>query len=421
MRYLALNAADRKKMLETVGVSGQEDLFIDVPNEAKNGKFNLPNGLTEQEVYKYFRELANKNTSADKVSFFLGGGCYRHYIPASVDHIIQRAEFLTSYTPYQPEISQGTLTVIFEFQSIICTITGMPVANASMYDGATALVEAVQMSQRVHKKRQKFHIANELNPEYGNVLKSYFESESFSDELNEELSAIIVQLPDYHGQIAQLEKYRKICDETSAHLIVVNSEIVAFGLLPAPVQADIVVGDAQSIGVGLNFGGPHLGYFACQEKFVRQMPGRICGLTKDSMGKQSFVLTLNAREQHIRRHKATSNICSNQGLNAVAFTIHMSLLGKNGFKHLAKLNHNKAVKLYKALSNIAACKIEQQNFFNEFCYETALPAQQLLDNLLEQDIMGGIAVAPHKILVNVTELNSAEDIAKYATALEGIL
>jgi len=408
-------------MLSAIGVKSIDDLYSDVPNNI-NSNFNLPDGLVEHKVFDFFKSLSDKNISASDVDFFIGGGCYRHHIPASVDHIIQRAEFLTSYTPYQPEISQGTLTCIFEYQSLICELTGMDVSNASLYDGATALVEAVLMSKRIKKKDRVF-IANNINPDYLNVLESYIGKENISldkDDLDN-ISAIILQTPDFYGSPAIIDEYKKICSETGALLIIVNTEILAFGLIKPPKEADIVVGDAQSLGVGMNFGGPHLGYFACKKQYLRQIPGRICGLTKDKDGKDGFVLTLNAREQHIRRAKATSNICSNQGLNMVAFTIHLALLGKSGFTKLAKLNHYRAQLLFKKLSSIKNINVINKSFFNEFVIELPCKASIFLDKMLEKNIMAGIEVSDNSVLVTVTELNNIDSIDNYVNNIKEIL
>ena len=410
-------------MLSAIGVKSVKELYADVPNEDFD-EYNLPDGLTEQELVSYFKKQSNKNLSAGEVSFFLGAGCYRHFIPSAIDSIILRAEFLTSYTPYQPEISQGTLMAIFEYQSMICELTGMDITNASMYDGATATNEAIQMAKRLQKKRSKIVIIGKLNPEYLSVVDTYLEGESlfFNEEnIDANTVAVIVSYPDFYGEITDLNYYRKKCDEFGVLLIVVNTEIVALGLLPPPSQADIVIGEAQSIGISMNFGGPHLGYFACRENFVRQMPGRICGATTDSDGKQGFVLTLNAREQHIRRAKATSNICSNQGLNMLAFTVHLALLGKNGFKKLAKLNHYKAVKLYKALLKTKKVKILNKNFFNEFVIELPISTKIFLTEMKKQNILAGVIIDDKKLLVAVTELNSDGDIKSYIDAVLNIL
>ena len=421
MRYFPLSDAARKEMLSFVGVEDIKDLYLDVPEKILNtAEFNLPHRFSEQEVYNYLKNLANLNIDASKVSFFLGAGCYRHYVPAAVDAIIQRAEYLTSYTPYQPEISQGTLQVIFEFQSMICELTGMEVSNASLYDGATSLVEAVLMARRINKKKQKIVILEELNPDYLRVLNSYLEGEKIyfqEDDIDKNTCCVIIQTPDFYGTPHNIKELRKLCDKYNIMLIVVNTEIISLGMLEPFKEADIVVGEASSLGVPMNFGGPHLGYLATKKQYVRQMPGRICGMSEDSNGKRGFVLTLNAREQHIRRDKATSNICSNQGLNVVAFTIHLALLGSNGLKKLAQLNHYKAQKLYNKLAEHSKVKIISKYFFNEFIYEVA-NADKFLSYMLKNNIMAGVKVSDNKILTTVTETNSEQDIDNFILALD---
>jgi len=426
MRYLALTEQDRKSMLAEIGVNSVNDLFDAVPQEflLKKPIENLSNHLGEIEVENYLKSLANKNRYAGSGAFFLGAGCYRHHIPATVDHIIQRSEFLTSYTPYQPEISQGTLATVFQFQSIISLLTGMQIANASMYDGATAMAEACLMALRIKNQKRKIVLFGDINPDYIEVTKTYLElSNSKLVDINgadESCSAIVVQYPNFYGEIVNLDEVRKKCDEIGALMIVVVSEILSLGLINPPSQADIVVGEASSIGVGLNFGGPLLGFFASKKEFVRQMPGRICGKTIDADGKEGYVLTLNAREQHIRREKATSNICSNQGLCATAFTIHSSLLGEIGFKKLALINHYKACKMVEMLENISAIKILNSSFFNEFTVEFNIEAQMVNKKLLEENIVGGLAVG-NKMIIAITELTSDEDMNKLSSSLKRIL
>lgn len=425
MRYFPLSKDSRQKMLSSIGVEDVLELYQDLPKEILNkSNISLPNHKSEQEVLKYFKSLSEKNLDADKVSFFLGGGCYRHYIPAVVDYIIQRSEFLTSYTPYQPEISQGTLQVIFEFQSMICNLTGMEVSNASLYDGATSLVEGALMALRINKKKSNIVILEQLNQDYERVLKTYIEKESIfhgMDNINDDTCCVVIQTPDFYGIPHDLSEVRKLCDKHNALLIVVNSEIISLGILPAPNVADIVVGEAQSLGVAMNFGGPHLGYLASKKKYVRQMPGRICGISEDSNKKQGFVLTLNAREQHIRREKATSNICSNQGLNVVAFTVHLALLGSNGLRKLAKLNHFKAKKLHNILKSNSNIKMLSNRFFNEFAYEVPMEANEFLSKMLEKGIMAGIKISNNRILTTVTESNSDDDIKNFSNATDQIL
>ena len=426
MRYLALTEQDRKAMLAEIGVNNVNDLFDAVPQQflLKKPIENLSNHLGEIEVEDYLKSLANKNRYAGNGAFFLGAGCYRHHIPATVDHIIQRSEFLTSYTPYQPEISQGTLATVFQFQSIISLLTGMQIANASMYDGATAMAEACLMALRIKNQKRKIVLFGDINPDYIKVTKTYLElSNSKLVDINgadESCSAIVVQYPNFYGEIVDLDEVRKKCDEIGALMIVIVNEILSLGLINPPSQADIVVGEASSIGVGLNFGGPLLGFFASKKEFVRQMPGRICGKTIDAEGKEGYVLTLNAREQHIRREKATSNICSNQGLCATAFTIHSSLLGEIGFKKLALINHYKACKMVEMLENISGIKILNSSFFNEFTVEFNIEAQIVNKKLLEENIIGGLAVG-NKMIIAITELTSDEDMNKLSSSLKRIL
>ncbi len=424
MRYLALTEKDRSEMLQAIGVSKIDQLYDAVPAEFLLQKplENLPNHQGEIEVESALTSLAKKNRAASAGPFFLGAGCYKHHIPAAVDHIIQRSEFLTSYTPYQPEISQGTLAVIFQFQSIIALLTGMEIANASMYDGATSMAESCLMALRIKSGRKNIATVGNIHPDYLDVTKTYLDlnDAKFVKNIDESCAAVIVQYPDFHGEISDLDSLRKKCDAAGALLIVVTNEILSLGLLEAPKQADIVIGEASSIGVGLNFGGPLLGFFACKKEFVRQMPGRICGATLDADNKLGYVLTLNAREQHIRREKATSNICSNQGLCATAFTIHASLLGEIGFKKLALINHKKACDLADSLAQISGVKILNKNFFNEFTIELSKDASEVNKKLLAKNIIGGFADGK-KMIVAVSELTSDSDIKIFATELEKIL
>ncbi len=424
MRYLALTEKDRQEMLATIGISKIDALYDAVPQEFLLHKpiNGLPNHQGEIEVENILKDLAKKNRAASDGAFFLGAGCYKHHIPSAVDHIIQRSEFLTSYTPYQPEISQGTLATIFQFQSIIALLTGMEIANASMYDGATSMAESCLMALRIKQGRKNIALHGHIHPDYVEVTKTYLDlnDAKFVRELDESCAAMIVQYPDFYGDVSALDEIRKKCEAVGALLIVVVNEILALGLLEAPKQADIVVGEASSLGVGLNFGGPLLGFFACRKEFVRQMPGRICGATVDADGKPGYVLTLNAREQHIRREKATSNICSNQGLCATAFTIHASLLGEIGFKKLALINHKKACELADLLAKVKGVKVLNQNFFNEFTIELSKDAKEINKKLLAKNIIGGFADG-NKMIVAVSELTSADDMEKFAKELENIL
>lgn len=427
MRYLPLTAQNRKDMLQAIGAKTVDDLFIDVPaNALQKDLMNLPLHMGELEVERALSAYANENHHAGKGRFFLGAGCYYHHIPATVDYIIQRSEFLTAYTPYQPEIAQGTLQYLFEFQSMVAMVTGQEVANASLYDGATAMAEAALMALRI-TKRSKVVFGSSIHPEYQGVLESYLKNSGAghiaqNDAADNETACVIVQSPDFYGNVHTYDAWRKTCDETGALLIVVVNEILSLGLLPAPAQADIVCGEAQSIGVPMSFGGPHLGFFACREKYLRQMPGRLCGETVDADGNRGFVLTLSTREQHIRREKATSNICTNQGLCALAFTVHMALLGEDGFKTLARLNHEKACHLADALAGIKGITIPNKTFFNEFTLQFAdgFDCKKLVDALAAKGIIAGYP-DQNRLIVAATEMTTDADIAALATALKEAL
>lgn len=425
MRYLPQTKKSRAAMLDAVGVSSVDELYKDVPASAFiDGLANIDLHQGELEVERRLGAYANENHAAPDGPFFLGAGCYYHHIPATVDHIIQRSEFLTAYTPYQPEIAQGTLTAIYEFQTFIAQLTGQDVANASLYDGATATTEAALMAMRV-TKRNKIVIGNDLHPDYREVLESYMKN--YDDvpiakgQPDQDTACVIVQSPDFFGNPQNYDSYRKACDETGALLVVVVNEIVSLGLLPAPVDADIVCGEAQSIGLPMGFGGPHLGFFATKDKYLRQIPGRLIGETVDADGKRSFVLTLSTREQHIRREKATSNICTNQGLCALAFTVHMALLGENGFRRLARLNHEAACRLADRLAQVPGVKVLNTSFFNEFTVEIPGDTQVVVDRLAVQGIIAGYPVNGNQLVLAATEMTTDGDIEKLCAALQNEL
>lgn len=421
MRFLPHTPNDRQEMLKVIGVSSVDELYAHVPDECQlKAPLQLPDHKSELEVERLLTSIANNNHAAHEGPFFLGAGSYYHHIPASVDHIIQRSEYLTSYTPYQPEISQGTLTVIFEFQSMIAALTGMEIANASIYDGATAMAEGALMARRI-TKRDKISLHGHFHPHYYETLTTYLENTggSLGDSIPDESTAcLIVQVPDFHGNISSLPELRAQCDAVGALLIVVITEVISLGLLPAPREADIVVGEGQSLGNPMQFGGPYVGFFACKEQYLRQMPGRICGQTVDSDGKRSFVLTLSTREQHIRREKATSNICTSQGLCATAFTIHLSLLGETGFKHLARLNHEIACELADKLAQIPGIRIENKNFFNEFVIQLPVDSTPVVETLSTQGIIAGLALDNNRLLVAATEMTTSQDINTLCLALQ---
>ncbi len=420
MRFHPHTAAVRKEMLDAIGVASVDELYKHVPAAARMQHTpNLPTTMPEMEVEQRLSAMAAKNLSTDKAACFLGAGCYQHHIPATVDHIIQRGEFLTAYTPYQPEVAQGTLAVIFQFQSMIAALTGQEIANASMYDGATSVAEAALMTRRI-TRRNKIILHGHLHPHYEQTLRTVCDGAHvhYNQQPDADTACVVVQTPDYHGTPQDLQKLRDDCRATGALLVVAVTEILSLGLLPAPVEADIVAGEAQSIGVGMNFGGPHLGFFACKKEYLRQMPGRLCGESVDEDGKRSYVLTLSTREQHIRREKATSNICSNQGLMALAFTVHLSLLGENGFHQLAKLNHAKACELADTLATVPGVTVENKRFFNEFVIHVQANAQKLVEALAnEAHILAGVVLDEHRLLVCATEMNSTAHMQAYAKAL----
>lgn len=425
MRYLPQTKAARSEMLRTVGAKSVEDLYRDIPAKAfVKGKVNLPDHMGELEIERVLGSYANQNTNAQQGPFFLGAGTYYHHIPASADHIIQRSEFLTAYTPYQPEIAQGTLQMIYEYQSFIALLTGQEVANASMYDGATACAEAALMAQRVTQRR-KITIGNDLHPDYREVLETYMTNfddvEIVDGDPDGESACVIIQSPDFFGTPHAYDGWRKKCDATGALLVVVINEIVSLGLLPPPESADIVCGEAQSIGLPMSYGGPHLGFFACREKFLRQMPGRLCGMTQDAGGKRGFVLTLSTREQHIRRDKATSNICTNQGLCALAFTVHMSLLGEDGFRRLAALNHEAACSLADALAKVKGVKVLNKEFFNEFVIELPKDSRECVRALAARGVTAGYALDRNRLLLAATEMTRDADIKVLCEVLQDVL
>ena len=367
MRYLPHTDTDRSDMLAAIGAGAIDDLFTGVPAEKMlKDPVNLPRRKSELEVARILGGLAAKNIPASTVPFFVGAGAYKHHVPATVDHLIQRSEFLTSYTPYQPEIAQGTLQYLFEFQTQVATLTGMDVANASMYDGSTACGEAVLMAHRV-TKRNKAILSGGLHPHYAEVVETLSHmandrvtrlpadvkaAEDIVPLIDSDTSCVVVQTPDFFGNLRNLKAIADACHAKGALLIVVFTEVVSLGLItpPGAMGADIVVGEGQSIGNALNFGGPYVGLFATKSQYVRQMPGRLCGETVDAEGRRGFVLTLSTREQHIRRDKATSNICTNSGLCSLAFTVHMTLLGSEGLSRLARINHANAIKLADMLA-----------------------------------------------------------------------
>src|SRR5215203_4613043 len=435
MRYIPNSPEERQEMLESIGLSRTADLFRSIPTDIQLGRpLKITEPLAEPEVMSAFAQMAAANTAATKPSF-LGAGVYSHYSPTIVDHLIQRSEFFTSYTPYQPEISQGTLQYIFEFQTLICQLTGMEVANASMYDGSTSTAEAYVMAQRV-TRRDKIIVADTVHPEYREVARTYTQhgdaeivSVGFDEQtgrvasldgLDDKTAAVVVQSPNFFGCVEDLTSIAEQAHAVGALLIVVVTEAISFGLLKSPgaCGADIVVGEGQSFGVPMSFGGPHVGLFATREKFVRQMPGRLCGIAYDKDGNRGFVLTLSTREQHIRREKATSNICTNQGLIALAATIYMEAMGKQGLQEVAMQNAQKAAYAAKRISEIDGFEIAYSApKFNEFVVRGPRSADEILEKVRTKDgIIGGLALSKYysenenDFLVCVTETNTKDQI-----------
>ncbi|GAA4765424.1 aminomethyl-transferring glycine dehydrogenase subunit GcvPA [Stakelama sediminis] len=451
MRYLPLTPSDRQAMLAKVGAKTIDDLFADVPEAARlDGPIrDLPPHASEMAVERHMSRLAAKNQTAGDGPFFLGCGAYKHHVPATVDHIIQRGEFLTAYTPYQPEIAQGTLQMLFEFQTQVARLFGVDVANASMYDGSTACWEAITMARRV-TKRAKAILSGGLHPHYVSVantmakftgdhlvtatptLTAEPDTADLIGQIDDDTSCVVVQYPDILGRIGDLSDLADACHAKKALLIAVVTEPVALGAIKSPGEmgADIVVGEGQSIGVGLQFGGPYLGLFGCSQKLVRQMPGRLCGETTDSEGKRGFVLTLSTREQHIRREKATSNICTNSGLCALAFSIHMTLLGEAGLRKLAAANHARACQAAERLSKVPGVELVSDAFFNEFTVKLSQEARPVVRALADRGVLAGVSLGrlfpeaaelANGLVVAVTETVTDEDIEALATGLQEAL
>ncbi len=442
MRYLPLTPEDRTAMLAAIGARSVDDLFVDVPEAARREGFvDLPRVMGELEVERALKAMAARNTVAGDVPFFCGAGAYRHHVPATVDHIIQRSEFLTSYTPYQPEIAQGTLQYLYEFQTQVANLTGMPVANASLYDGSTAMAEGVLMATRV-TRRNKAVISGGVHPHYvaatetvvhamgveTEVLAPAVDAEAaVIDSIGPDTACVVVQTPNIFGTATDVSRIAEAAQAAGALLIVVVTEAVSMGLLKSPGEmgADIVAAEGQSIGNALNFGGPYVGLFATRDKLVRQMPGRLCGETADAEGRRGFVLTLSTREQHIRRDKATSNICTNSGLCTLAFSIHMSLLGETGLRRLALLNHEKALATRDAVASVPGVEVLTPRFFNEFAVRLPGNAAEVVDALAERGVLAGVpygrlnpgAGLDDVLLIAATETTTDADIAALADGL----
>jgi glycine dehydrogenase subunit 1 len=439
MRYLPLTDSDRRDMLAAIGAPSVDALFADVPAAAwRDGLVDLPLAMGELAVERRIAGMAAKNVAAGSVPFFCGGGAYRHHVPAAVDHLIQRGEFLTSYTPYQPELAQGTLQSLFEFQTQVALLTGMEVANASLYDGATACAEAVAMARRV-TRRGRAILSGGLHPHYRAVCDTYGGfagdrltalpaqpgGENLAAAIGDDTACVVVQNPDFFGELRDYSALAEACHAKGALLVVIVTEIVSLGAVtpPGEMGADIVAAEGQSLGNALNFGGPYVGLFATREPYVRQMPGRLAGQTVDADGKRGWVLTLSTREQHIRREKATSNICTNAGLCALAFTIHLALLGEAGLTRLARLNHEAAIATAERLEAVPGVGLVTNHFFNEFTLRLPCPAAPVIDRLAERGILAGIPASrlcpglDDLLLVAATETTIDDDIDRLAQGL----
>lgn len=443
-RYLPDTQRDQQEMLDFLNISSIDELFDDIPPEIRlDGELNIPKAIPEPLLLKKMQQLATKNKNANEYPTFIGAGTYDHYIPSVVNHMISRSEFYTAYTPYQPEISQGELQAIFEFQTMVCELTGMDVANSSMYDGFTSLAEAASLAVS-STKRPKVLVSEAVHPESREILKTVAvgqgyiveevnldceitDLEKLKEQIDKDTAAVIIQYPNFFGSIEDLAEIKKIADVNGA-LFVVCANPLALALLQAPgkLGADIVIGDMQPLGIPMAFGGPHCGYFAVSKKFMRKIPGRIVGQTKDSQGKRGFVLTLQAREQHIRRDKASSNICSNQALNALASSVCMSALGKQGIRHMAQLNFEKADYMAKRLEEKGFMVMNKAPFFNEFIVDLPLPIKEVNTELLEAGIIGGLDLGNNlgfgnQMLIAVTEQRTKEEIDQFVRVLEAVV
>ena len=440
IRYIPHTEEDCREMLGVIGVKELEDLFQTIPKEVRLSKpLNLPQPLSEPDLIRHFQGL-----QVPMMSSFLGAGAYHHFIPTVVPSLVSRSEFYTAYTPYQPEISQGTLQAIFEYQTLMCQLTGMEVSNASFYDGASSLAEAVLMAHRITRKK-KVLLSRAIHPEYRRVIQTYIDPDQqeivlipyqkeggrtdekiLFDLLKEDVSAVVIQSPNFFGVVEDLHPIAERIHNMGGLMIVGFSEAVAYGILqpPGAMGADIVAGEGQSLGIPVSYGGPYLGIFATLEKFVRNMPGRLVGETIDLEGKRGFVLTLATREQHIRRERATSNICTNEGLCGLMATVFLSCLGKEGLKELAMMNLSKTEYAKKIVSGIRGCKL---NFtgptFNEFVLQIEKAPEEVLEKLKKEEILGGLPLTRfypelhHHLLVTVTEMNRKEEIDQWAEAL----
>ncbi|MCH2304654.1 MAG: aminomethyl-transferring glycine dehydrogenase subunit GcvPA [SAR202 cluster bacterium] len=430
--YIPNTDLDRKNMLNKIGVSSIDELFKDIPDKYRNPNLNLTKPLSEFELKKYIDEICSMNIVPGDYSCFLGGGSYQHHIPAIVNQLSTRSEYMTSYTPYQPEVSQGTLQTEYEFQSLCCLLTNMEVANAGMYDGSTSLAEAALMSARINKK-SKIAILNTVSPTYIEILKTYTQYQGLSiymieenqTKLEDDTTCLIVQNPNFYGNIDDMNKFADIAHKHEA-LLVAYTDAMSLGMFipPGDYDADIAVAEGQTLGVPTSFGGPYVGIFTCKKKYIRQMPGRIVGATEDTKGNTAYVLTLQTREQHIRRENATSNICTSVALIALMSTIYMASLGKSGIKHIAELCYQKAHYASNLINKIPGYSLlSDKVFFREFGIICPRPPKEINKILLEKKIIGGLDISDkveNGMLISITELNSKEEIDLLVSALSEI-
>lgn len=440
--YISITEAERAEMLKVIGVASTADLFADVPADKRFPRLELPAPLSEPELVRELQALASQNANAQSHSIFLGAGAYNHFVPAAVDQILRRGEFYTAYTPYQPEISQGTLQAIFEYQSLICSLTGMEIANASHYDGATAIAEAAIMALNLVRNRRKIVVARGVHPQYRAVLRTYLQAldvtitgdetpgATLEDALalvDEQTALLIVQSPDFLGRLHDL---RGLAERVQARgaLLAVHFDPIALGLFQTPgeVGADIATAEGQPLGLGLGFGGPYLGIFTARQKHVHKIAGRLVGATKDVEGRLAYVLTLRAREQDIRRERATSNICTNQGLMALAATVYMSLMGKQGMRRVAELCYQRAHYAAAQIAALPGYAVHGGSFFKEFVVRCPRPVAEINAALREQRIVGGYDLGADEpelgnaMLLAVTEMNSRAEIDRLVDVLRSV-
>ncbi|GAB5490430.1 MAG: aminomethyl-transferring glycine dehydrogenase subunit GcvPA [Phototrophicaceae bacterium] len=433
MAYIPHTEVERQQMLAAIGVTTIEDLFEAVPATYRFPKLDLPDALSEMEISREMSAMSEANEHAGDFALFRGAGAYHHFIPSVVNHVLLRGEFLTAYTPYQPEVSQGTLQSVFEYQSMMCALTGMDAANASHYDGATSLAEAVTMAYEVARgKRKKVIFSHAINPQYREVARTYNQGRDvdlvgddkarslveLADLLDDDTAMLAVSYPNFFGQVEDLTKLAEQVHKVGALFCVVTNPM-ALGLLkpPGEMGADIVVGEGQTMGIPMSFGGPYLGFFATKQKYIRKIAGRIVGETVDGTGRKAYVMTLRPREQDIRREKASSNICTNQGLMALAACVYMSLMGRNGLKKVSQLNYHKAHYAAQEIDKIDGYKVlNEKTFFNEFAVKCLRPVAEINVALIENGIIGGYDLGQDydhlkdHMLLAVTEMNSKEEI-----------